>query len=198
MPGLDIGMVTVEPDYSALVPTVRFRIQVKNAIPSESIVHGLLECDVYLTTGGKNMWLGRFVKILPASESAPLIRDAEITVSFALTIDINNAMVEHLKVLEGEDITFKLAFSTSYQYLEGGPTRLLRATSNFYGPALPTVVTKEAKLPIDKWKRLLSAYYRNLTWVAVSRETYSLLKERADREGLTIDEVIRRVLAERR
>jgi hypothetical protein len=42
---------------------------------------------------------------------------------------------------------------------------------------------------------LLSTYYRNLTWIAVSRETYLLLKEKVDKEGLTLDEVIRRTLA---
>ena len=201
MPGLNIGVVTVEPDYEALVPAVRFKIQVRNETPGEPIVHGHLECDVYLAAGGRDMWLGRFVLSLPVSEGAPLTRDIEVSVRFPLTIDINNAMVEHLKVLEGEDITFKLIFSASYQWLESGTGRL-RSTSSFFGPTPsptpPTAVTKIATLPIDKWKRLLSTYYRNLTWVAVSRETYSLLKERADREGLTIDEVIRRVLAERR
>jgi len=31
MPGLDIGVVLVEPDFEALIPTVKFKVQVKNA-----------------------------------------------------------------------------------------------------------------------------------------------------------------------
>jgi hypothetical protein len=198
MPGLDIGVVTVEPDYEALVPTVKFKVQVKNAVPNEPITSCLLSCDVYLSIGGRDKWLGKFTSILPLSEGVSLTREAEAVENFALTVDVNNAMSEHLKALKGEDITFKLVFKASYKYSECvSGTERLRSSSTFYGtPPCPTL-TRIATLPIDKWKRLLSTYYRNLTWIAVSRETYSLLKERADREGSTLDEVIRRGLAGR-
>jgi len=188
VPGLDIGVITIEPDYDALVPAIKFRIQVKNATPTESITWGLLTCDVYLPVGGKDRWLGKFASILPTG-----LTDVELSENFALTMDINSAMSEYLRAIEGEDITFKLVFKTQYQYMYGSAFHL---SSKFYGDR--GFIEKRAALPVDKWKRLLSTFYRNLTWIAVSRETYSLLKERVDREGLTLDEVIRRALIERR
>jgi hypothetical protein len=191
MPGLNIGIVSVEPNYEALIPTVKFKIQVMNATPVEPITGGFLDVDVYLIAGGKDRLVGKFTSILPISESSALTQ-IEVTENFGLTIDINNAMFEILKVVEGEDITFKLIFKTLYQYTPSG-TGVYRLSSTFHGGA--TIVTKTATLSIDKWRRLLSTYYRNLTWIAISRETYSLLKEKMEREGLTPDEIIRRSLA---
>jgi len=42
MPRLDIGVVLVEPDFEALIPTVKFKVQVKNAAPHEPIRSCLL------------------------------------------------------------------------------------------------------------------------------------------------------------
>jgi hypothetical protein len=194
MPGLDIGVVLVEPDFEALIPTVKFKVQVKNAAaPHEPITSCLLSCDVYLSIGGKDKWLGKFISTLPLSETNPLTtREIEIVENFALTLDVNNAMFEHLKVLKDEDITFKLIFKASYIYQSGG---VLHLSSSFYGTPPNSTLPKTATLPINKWRQLLSTYYRNLTWIAVSRETYLLLKEKVDKEGLTLDEVIRRALA---
>jgi len=190
VPGLDIGIITVEPNYDALVPAIRFKIQVKNAILAETITWGLLTCDVYLSVEGKDRWLGKFASILPT----PLTdKERELSENFALTMDINNAMSEYLKAIEGEDITFKLIFKTQYQFTSYSGSYL---SSKFYGDR--EFIERRAALPVDKWKRLLSTFYRNITWIAISRETYSLLKEKADREGLTLDEVIRRALIERR
>jgi hypothetical protein len=105
MPGLDIGVVLVEPDFEALIPTVKFKVQVKNAAPHEPIRSCLLSCDVYLSIGGKDKWLGKFISTLPLSETNPLTtREIEIVENFALTLDVNNAMFEHLKALKDEDI----------------------------------------------------------------------------------------------
>ena len=188
MPGLDIGIVTVEPNYEALIPTLKFKIQVTNAIPTESITCGFLDVDVYLSAGGKDRWLGKFTSNLPISEGSVLTQ-AEVIENFGLTVDINNAMFEILKIIEGEDVTFKLVFKTLYQYTSSGVYRL---SSTFHGNV--RTINRITALPIDKWKRLLSTYYRNLTWIAISRETYSLLRERMEREGVTFDEIIKRSL----
>jgi hypothetical protein len=191
MPGLNIGIVTVEPNYDALIPTLKFKIQITNATPSEPITGGSLDCDVYLSAGGKNRWLGKFISNLPISESYPLTQ-AEVIENFGLTVDINNAMFELMKIIESEDVIFNLVFKTLYQYTPSG-TGVYRLSSTFYGNV--TTISKTTSLPLDKWKRLLSTYYRNLTWIAISRETYLLLKEKAEREGVTLDEIIKRGLS---
>ena len=201
MPGLDIGSVIVEPDYEALIPTLRFKIQVMNRSPNEPITHGLLSCNVYLSTKSKDVWIGKFTTVLPVADDRPLPQVCEVVERFALAVDANNAISEHLKVLEYEDLTFKLFFEATYQYeYYSGGVRYSRFSTTFSNNL--TTLNKIATLPIDKWKRLLSAHYRNLTWIAVSRETYSMLKEMVDKgEGLTIDEVLRKALkalAERR
>jgi hypothetical protein len=119
MPGLNVGIVTVEPNYEALIPTLKFKIQVTNAIPTEPITCGFLNVDVYLSAGGKDRWLGKFTSNLPISEGSVLTQ-AEVTENFGLTMDINNAMFEILKIIEGEDVTFKLVFKTLYQYTPSG------------------------------------------------------------------------------
>ncbi|MEM0049572.1 MAG: DUF6084 family protein [Candidatus Bathyarchaeia archaeon] len=190
MPQLNITMVTVEPDYDALLPTIKFRIQIANETPAETITLGILEYDVYLLKGNKSLWLGRSTLRLPTSEHVPLIRTTEIVENFGLPIDVTNAMFEYLKTVEEEDITFQLKFRCSYYYRSGGTLM-----SSYYFAGDTPELSKHAKLPIDKWKRLISTFYRNLTWIAISRETYSLLKERADREGATLDEVIKKSLS---
>jgi hypothetical protein len=185
MPGLNIGTVFIETNYEALIPTVKFKIQVMNATPAEPITGGFLNVDVYSVVEGKDRWLGRFTSIFP-----PISTQTEVIENFGLTIDINNAMFELLKVVEGEDVIFKLIFRTLYQYIRSG---IYELSSTFHGNV--ATIEKIATLPIDKWKRLLSTYYRNLTWIAISRETYLLLKEKMEREGLTPDEIIRRSLA---
>jgi len=72
MPGLNIGIVSVEPNYEALIPTVKFKIQMMNATPVEPITGGFLDVDVYLVAEGKDKLLGKFTSILPISESSAL------------------------------------------------------------------------------------------------------------------------------
>jgi hypothetical protein len=197
MPGLDIGSIIVEPDYEALIPTLRFKIQVINRSPNEPITHGLLSCNVYLSTKGKDIWIGKFATVLPVADDRPLPQMCEVVERFTLAVDVNNAISEYLKVLEGEDLTFKLFFEVAYQYeYYSGGVRYSRFSTTFSNGS--TTLAKVATLPIDKWKRLLSTYYRNLTWIAISKETYLLLKERVEKEGLTLDEIIRWALIERR
>jgi len=201
MPGLDIGSVIVEPDYEALIPTLRFKIQVINHSPNEPIAHGLLSCNVYLSTKDKDVWIGKFITVLPAEDGRPLPQVCEIVERFGLAVEANNAISEYLKVLEGEDLTFKLLFEVAYRYGYYSGGAVYPRFSTTFSNGL-TTLAKTATLPIDKWKRLLSAYCRNLTWIAISRETYSPLKEMVNKgEGLTLDEVLRKALkafAERR
>ena len=52
-------------------------------------------------------------------------------------------------------------------------------------------MTQEIGLPVDKYRRLLSTYYREIAWISVSRETYHKLRDLRDRKGATtLDELI--------
>jgi hypothetical protein len=55
-------------------------------------------------------------------------------------------------------------------------------------------VIRVSALPVDKWRRLLSHYYRNLSWIAVSRDTYSEFKRHMDEQGLTPDELMKQLM----
>ncbi|MEM2210253.1 MAG: hypothetical protein QXK35_00375 [Nitrososphaerales archaeon] len=104
MPQFNIPRVTVEPNYDSLLPTLKFRIEIVNEMPSEIITSGILEYDVYLVRGDKSFWMGKSTLRIPTSDHRVLTR-TEVIENFGLPIDVTNAMFEILKTVEEEDIT---------------------------------------------------------------------------------------------
>ncbi len=190
MTNLDIPIVTAEPNYDAFIPTVRFRMQFSDANlnPQQPIMGGMIDCNVFLK-GEPALWLGKFTISLPTISGN--MNPREINENFHLGVDVNSAMFDHVKTLEGDDITFNLVF-TGYTFLRQGQQNMLTTSEIPFmvkGGA-QAQITKETNISVEKWRKLISKHYRNLTWISISRETYSKLKKMLDEKGITPDELL--------
>ncbi|MEM2750846.1 MAG: hypothetical protein QXH53_04170 [Nitrososphaerales archaeon] len=123
MPQFNIPRVTVEPNYDSLLPTLKFRIEIVNEMPSEIITSGILEYDVYLVRGDKSFWMGKSTLRIPTSDHRVLTR-TEVIENFGLPIDVTNAMFEILKTVEEEDITLLKQLFKEYNQSDNGAINL--------------------------------------------------------------------------
>jgi len=115
----------------------------------------------------------------------------DIKVLVPLTIDLNNAIYEKLLTLETEDIMFKLKFTGVCFFGSGS------ISSNIFYSSRPEFIV-EASLGVEKWKRMISSYYKKLTWLPISRETYAELEKLVKEKGyLSFDELIKDLLKKR-
>lgn len=115
-----------------------------------------------------------------------------VKVQVPLSIDLNNVIHEKFLALEAEDLIFKLKFSGIYFYRSGSAPHSVSPIT-FYGST--ATVIHETSLSIEKWRRMISSYYRNLTRLAVSSGTYAELKKVMEEKGyISFDELIRDLL----
>jgi len=201
VPVIEIPIVTVEPYYKAFMPAIKFRIQLGEARSSaksaERIIGGFLNVDVSILKdkgSWDTVWLGRFTLPIAASSERPLNQYTTEQI-FALSIDINNSMFDFIKTLNGDDIVFLLTFSGFALWYKTDNTQVVYSTNEPFGTG---ETSREAALSVDKWKKLISAYYRDLTWLPVSRETYAKIAAILNDEGITPDEFVDRAIKDRK
>lgn len=182
MPHLDIRIQKVRPLYDEYAePAVKFIGDITNRA-NDRIFLAYFRCEVILKD--KNIKLGEVPLVIP-NIMPNQTKNFEIIFSFS--IDLNNIIHDLLKQEELEDVNFSLRFNGFCLF---GPQ----------GQALNNVqdsisTTQEVGLPVDKYRRLLSTYYRDITWISVSRETYYKLRELMDKKGATtLDELIRNII----
>jgi len=190
---LDIRAISVEPVYDALIPTLKFNLGIQNRSDNDYPVCNLL-AEVYLVLDQSDLFIGS-IQIPPFSLPRREIKD--ITFYLPLTIDANNAIFERLKVVQSEQLIFRLKIRGSCMYKPAPSAPSYIVTTELFigsGRAGKEEVIREAKLSVEQWRKLLSEYYRNLTWVAVSRETYLKLKKIIDETGYTFDELMEKLL----
>jgi len=196
-PQLEILITSVDTRMDCALPTIEFALRVSNRAGEVSDLC-ILNCEIYLakkptphaakpTITQEDLYLDRaqvFIGSLRVGES----REAKIQVP--LSIDLNNVIHEKFLTLEAEELTFKLKFSGFYLFSTRGSAPHSVSPITFFGPPI-----HEVSLSIEKWRRMISSYYRNLTWLAVSRETYAELKKMMEEKGYTsYDELIRDLL----
>jgi len=182
-PQIEIRIQRVEPLYEGYAePTVRFIGEITNRT-TDRVFFTYLQCkirlrDKGLTLGNVPLIIGQLAQNQPQNFEIP----------FSFGIDSNNAIHELLKHQELEDVTFELIFSG---FCLWHPSSL--TVVNYQ----PINTTQTIDLPVDKYRRLLSTYYRDLSWISVSRETYHRLKELMDKRGkTTLDELISAMVEE--
>jgi hypothetical protein len=178
MPQLEIRIQRVEPLYDKYAePTVNFLGDITNRA-NDMVFLAYFRCEVALKNGG--IVLGTVPLAVPNLQYN-LSKNFEVFFSFG--VDPNNVIHDLLKQQELEDIIFAITFKGFCLYgPQGQPlNNMLEGISQ----------TKEIGLPIDKYKRLLSTYYRDIAWISVSRETYHKLRELMNKKGATtMDELI--------
>jgi len=184
MPQIEIRVQRVEPLYDRYAePTVRFVGDITNRA-NDRVFLVYLQCEI--TLKDKGITLGT-VPVAVANLPQNQTKNFEIIFSFG--IDSSNAIHDLLKQQELEDVNFILTFKGFCLFgPQGQPLNNIQE---------PISVTQEIGLPVDKYRRLLSTYYRDMTWISISRETYHKLRDFMDREGATtLDELISRMIEE--
>ena len=200
-PQLEVIITSVDTRMDCVLPTIEFTLRVSNRT-GEVSDFCILNCEIYLarkptprntkpTITQEDLYLNTVQVFVP---SMPVGQSREVKIQVPLSIDLNNAIHEKFLVLGTEDIVFKLKFSGIYFYRSGSHPHTV-SPINFFGPPTSATVVHEASLSIEKWRRMISSYYRNLTWLAISRETFIELKKLMEEKGYTsYDELIRDLL----
>lgn len=185
MPNIDIRIQRVEPLYDNYAePTVKFVGDITNRA-NDRVFLAHFQCEIILKD--KGITLGNIpftIGNLPQNQT----KNFEIFFSFG--IDSNNMIHDLLKHQELEDVIFTIKFTGFCLF---GPQG--QPVNNVHEPIS---ATQEVGLPVDKYRRLLSTYYRDIAWISVSRETYHNLRELMDKKGATtLDELIKDMIIEK-
>lgn len=178
MPNLDIRIQKVEPLYDKYASsTIRFIGDITNRA-NDRVFMVYLQCEIRLKD--IEITLGT-IPVTVANLSPNQTKNFEIIFSFS--IDSNNVIHDLLKQQELEDVNFILTFRGFCLFgPQGQPPHNIQ--DNIYA-------IQETGLPVDKYRRLLSTYYRDIAWISVSRETYHKLRNLMDKKGATtLDELI--------
>ena len=201
-PQLEILITSVDTRMDCALPTIEFTLRVSNRTGEVSDLC-ILNCEIYLakepttratkpTIGQEDLYLDRAQVLI---HNLPVGQSSEAKIQVPLSIDLNNIIHEKFLALEAEELTFKLKFSGFYFFRTSGSAPHSISPITFFGPPATATIIHEVPLSIEKWRRMISSYYRNLTWLAVSRETYAELKKMMEEKGYTsYDELIRDLL----
>lgn len=189
-PQLDIPYVSVTIDNNFIVPTIVFNFQVFNRA-GERLILGVLYCDILLG----DLYLKKETIIV---SNLNVGQSQEVKIFLPITIDFNNVIYEKLLALNIEELKFLLVFLGNSVYQSGSTFNLSPAVFQVQtrgGITTQGEIEKEATLSIEKWKRMVSSYYKDITWIAVKRETYQHLKKLVDEQGfISFDEAIKKLL----
>jgi len=185
---IEIRVQRVEPLYEEYAePTIRFVGDITNR-SNDRVLLVYLNCEISLKD--KGIVLGTVPLVI---DNLSPNQQKELKISFSFSIDSNNVIHDLLKQQELEDVVFELNFSG---FCLKHPTSGSQYLSNLNSVAIN--ISQEIGLPVDKYRRLLSTYYRDIAWISVSRETYNKLKDLMNSEGATtLDELISKIIAER-
>ena len=201
-PQLEILVISVNTRRDCVLPTIEFTLRVSNRF-GEISDFCILNCEIYLAKKptprdakpeitSEDLYLNTvhvFVSNLPLGQSK------DVKIQIPLSIDLNNVIYEKFLALEAEELLFKLRFSGFYFFRSSTSAPHSVYPITFYGTPASSTIVLEAPLSIEKWRRMISSYYRKLTWLAISRETFLKLKRIMEEKGYTsYDELLRNLL----
>jgi len=199
-PQLEILVTNVDARLDCVLPIIEITLRVTNRV-GEPVDLAMLQYEVYLAKHPTQRGVRPTITVedrfltsgLVVVNNMPAGQSREAKIQIPLTIDLNNAIYEDLLALEREDIVFKLKFYGTYLFKPSGSAPHNVAQITFYGTSVQVVL--EASLSVEKWRKMISSYYRNITWIAISRETFLELKKLLDEKGyVSYDELIKELL----
>jgi len=199
-PQIEVLVANVDARTDCVLPTIEISLRLTNRT-GEQVLLAILQYEVYLaeqaTQRGARPAITAQDRFLTSGivtmNNMPAGQTREVKIQIPLTIDLNNAIYEQLLALEKEDIVLKLRFYGT-NIFRSGSSQPNVAPITFHGTGNQIVL--EASLSTERWRRMISAYYRNLTWIAISRETFLKLKKLLDEKGyVSYDEVIKELLS---
>jgi hypothetical protein len=206
MPDLDFIVESAEAVPYAAVPTIGFKILIRNADPDEAVRNVALQVQVQIepaqrsyTPGEKerlndlfddpSRW-GQTLKTLLWTRTqlfvGPFTGQTVAEVLVHCTFDFNVAVTKYFGGLEDGFVPVTLLFSGTVFYEEDGLLQIGQISWS-----------REAtyRLPVRVWRSMMDLYYPNTAWLCLERPVFERLLHYKTRRGIgTIDRALDDVL----
>jgi hypothetical protein len=206
MPDLEFSIEGVEAVPYAAVPTLGFRLRVRNTIPDEPVRNVALQVQLQIepaqrayTSGEKerlnelfgdpSRW-GQTLKTLLWARTSlfigPFAGETVVELPVQCTFDFNVAATKYFAGLENGFIPVTLLFSGTVFYEDEGLLQIGQISWS-----------REAthRLPAAVWRSMMDLYYPNTAWLALERPVFERLLARKSRQGLgTIERTLDQLL----
>jgi hypothetical protein len=206
MPDLDFTVEGVEAIPYAAVPTLGFKLRVRNATADQPVRNVALQIQLQIEPaqraynprekerlnelfGEPSRW-GQTLKTLLWARTTlfigPFTGETLVELPVHCTFDFNVAATKYFAGLEGGFIPVTLLFSGTVFYEEDGLLQIGQISWS-----------REAthRLPVGVWKTMMDLYYPNTAWLVLERPVFERLLAYKSREGLgTLERALDRAL----
>lgn len=205
MPDLDFAVEGAEAIPYAAVPTLGFKIRIRNA-PDERVRNVALQVQMQIEPaqraynsrekerlndlfGDPSRW-GQTLKTLLWTRTtlfvAPFTGETLVELPVHCTFDFNVAVTKYFGGLEDGSVPVTLLFSGSVFYEEKGLLQIGQISWS-----------REAsyRLPVAVWRTMMDLYYPNTAWLCLERDVFDRFVAYKTRHGLgTLDRALDHVL----
>jgi hypothetical protein len=207
MPDLDFAVEGAAAIPYAAVPTIGFKIRIRNASPEEPVRNVAVQVQLQIEPaqrsykpgekerlndlfGDPSRW-GQTLKTLLWTRTTlavgPFVRDTLVELPVHCTFDFNVAVTKYFAGLDDGFVPLTLLFSGSVFYEEHGRLQIGQISWS-----------REAtyRLPADVWRTMMDLYYPNSAWLCVDRPIFDRLIAWKTRRGIgTVDGALDELLA---
>jgi uncharacterized protein DUF6084 len=210
MPDLDFAVVDAEILPFAAVPTMLFKLRIRNATAGEAIQSILLRAQIRIEATRRHYDAGAEARLLELfgepRQWGDTLRSLLWTHVTAHVPGFTGSIVAELPVVCTYD--FEVAAAKYFHALEDGevPLLFLFSGTGFYTSDKGTIRAgqipweKEAsfRLPVSVWKEMMDRYFPNSAWLRVRKDVFDRLCSYKARQALpTWEDVLDRLLRER-
>lgn len=206
MPDLDFAVEGADAIPYAAVPTIGFKIRIRNPNADEPVRNVALQVQMQIEPaqraynanekerlndlfGEPTRW-GQTLKTLLWTRTslfvAPFTGETVVELPVHCTFDFNVAVTKYFTGLEDGFIPLTLLFSGTVFYEEDGLLQIGQISWS-----------REAtcRLPLEVWRTMMDLYYPNTAWLCVDRQIFDRLVAYKTRRGLgTLDRALDEVL----
>jgi hypothetical protein len=187
MPDLSFSIDSAQATRFAAVPTLAFRLAIKQAPGGERIENILLQAQIQIDAtrrrysaeeqvglhdlfGDVAGW-SRTLRTMHWTHAPVLVpafeEEVEVDLAVPCTFDFNVAATKYFHALEEGVVPLTFLFSGTIFYRDdnGG----LQATR------IPWSKEAQYRLPVDVWRGMMDAYYPNTAWLCLQRDVFEKL-----------------------
>ncbi|MCU1347310.1 MAG: hypothetical protein JWO56_340 [Acidobacteria bacterium] len=195
MPDLDFAVEGADAIPYAAVPTIGFRIRIRNAEPDEPVRNVALQVQMQIEPaqrsykpgekkrlndlfGEPGRW-GHTLKTLLWTRTtlfvAPFTGETIVELPVHCTFDFNVAVTKYFGGLDDGVVPLTLLFSGSVFYEEDGLLRIGQISWS-----------REAtyRLPVSVWRAMMDLYYPGTAWLCLERQLFERFVAYKTRHGL--------------
>lgn len=188
LPQFIIKLNKVEPQdgtASYAEPTIEFSGTITNtANDNVQLFYSIFDIILRSSKGAASYMLGQSHLILHDIRKSAV---QDFKFNFSFNIDSNNKihdMIKYHQLSLNDDILFDLVLNgfCFYSNEDNGPMKVTRINTK--------EPIKSVSLYVGKYNSLLSNYYKDITWIPISRNIWQKLDKLKDQTGQTYEEII--------